>query len=302
MDVLAEVLSATRVGVAIYGRVELRAPWAMRFDRINKAGFHIVQRGSCWLRPAGRASPILLAPGDVVMLPRGWTHTISDRPDADGEPYSTVIADQARRRSPGPPSTTLLCGAYAFDDDAPHPLLGVLPHVLHAPAGDGGSARLGAVAQLLAAEIGSSDPGAETVARRLVDVLFVYVVRDWLARQPDRAAGWLGALRDPPTQRALAALHEAPARDWTLPVLARAVGVSRATLARRFSALVGEPPLAYLRRWRMTLAAQALRDRDVSLGELATRVGYASDVAFHKAFTRERGCTPAVYRRRHAAA
>lgn len=302
MDVLAEVLSTTRVGAAIYGRVELCAPFAMRFDRVSKAGFHVVQRGSCWLTPAGRASPIALAPGDVVMLPRGWTHTISDRPGAEGSPYGDVLAEQSRRRPTAPPTAVLICGAYAFDHDDPHPLLAVLPQVMHAPtAGVGATSPLRAVTELLSAEIGSTEPGAETAARRLLDVLFLYVLRDWLSRQPERAAGWLGALRDPATQRALAALHEAPARDWTLPSLARAVGVSRATLARRFTGLVGEPPLAYLRRWRMTLAAQALRERALSLAELAERVGYTSDVAFHKAFTRERGVTPAEYRKRQGA-
>lgn len=300
MDVLAEVLSTTRVGAAIYGRVELSAPFAMRFDRVNKAGFHIVQRGACWLNPAGRAKPAALAEGDVVLLPRGWTHTLADQPGIDGAPYGAVIAAQSLRPPTAPPSVVLLCGAYAFDRDEPHPLLAVLPQVMRANlGGDGTHSALRAVTDLLAAEVGSSAPGAETASRRLLDLLFLYVLRDWLSRQPEGSAGWLGALREPVTARALVTLHEAPARDWTLASLSRAVGVSRATLARRFTDLVGEPPLAYLRGWRMTLAAQALRERDVSLSALAAQVGYASDVAFHKAFTRERGITPGEYRQRH---
>ncbi len=297
MDVLAEILSTTRVGAAIYGRVELYAPFAMAFDRINKAGFHVVQRGTCWLTPA-KGSPIELAQGDVVMLPRGWTHTIGHRPGLRGAPYPEVIAAQARRRSATAPTAVVVCGAYAFDDDAPHPLLSVLPQVLHVPsAGVGLPSRLRVVAELLAEEIGSSAVGAQTAARRLLDVLFLYVLRDWLERQPEGAAGWLGALRDPPTQRALAALHQRPAFDWSVESLATTVGTSRATLARRFTRLVGQPPLAYLRRWRMALAAKALRERDVKLSALAEEVGYRSEVAFHKAFTREQGVTPAVYRR-----
>lgn len=300
MDVLAEVLSTTRVGATIYGRVTLRAPFAMRFDRRNKAGFHVVQQGSCWLSPP-KGPPLALQQGDVVMLPRGWDHTISDRPRASGVPYAEVVAQQARR-SEGPPSAVLLCGAYAFDDDAPHPLLGILPPILHAPGqGVAPSSAVRVVAELLSSEIGSGAPGSETAARRLLDVLFLYALRDWLSKQPEGSAGWLGALADPPTQRALAALHSAPARDWSLEGLARNVGVSRATLARRFSQRVGEPPLSYLRRWRMALAAQALRERDLSLGQLAESVGYTSEVAFHKAFTRDRGVTPAEYRRAHRA-
>jgi AraC-like DNA-binding protein len=301
MDVLAEVLATTRVGAAIYGRVELSAPFAMRFDRVSKAGFHLVQRGACWLTPAGRARPIALSAGDVVMLPRGWSHTLSDRPGVEGEPYGAVIAEQTRR-PPAPPSAVLLCGAYAFDRDETHPLLAVLPQVMHAQASvPGASGELRAVGELLSAEVGSSAPGAETASRRLLDLLFLYVLRDWLARQDEGSAGWLGALREPLTARALAALHEAPARAWTVDALARASGVSRATLARRFTELVGEPPLAYLRRWRMTLAAQSLRERDLPLSAVAEQVGYESEVAFHKAFARERGVTPGAYRRRHRA-
>lgn len=296
MDVLAEVLATTRVGVAIYGRVELRPPFAMAFDRVNKAGFHVVQRGQCWLTPA-KGKPVLLNQGDVVMLPRGWTHTIGDRPGLRGTPYGDVVKEQARRRQT-PPTAVIVCGAYGFDDDSPHPLLGMLPEVLHVPCGDVGMpSALRVVAELLISEIGSSLVGAETASRRLLDLLFIHVLREWLASQPEGAGGWLGALRDPPTQLALVALHRAPARDWSVESLARTVGVSRATLARRFMSLVGQPPLAYLRRWRMTLAAATLRARDVPLQVLAEQVGYHSEVAFHKAFTRERGVTPAVYRR-----
>jgi AraC-like DNA-binding protein len=295
MDVLAEVLATTRVGAAIYGRVELRAPFAMHFDRVDKAGFHLVERGSCVLTPA-RGAAIALHQGDVVMLPRGWTHTIADRRATTGIPYSQVLVEQAKRQ--GAPTAVLICGAYAFDHDQPHPLLAVLPDVMHAVA----TGSLRSVAELLSSEIGSAAPGAESAARRLLDVLFLYVLRDWLGRQPEGAAGWLGALRDPTTERALTALHQAPAREWSLPRLAKAIGVSRATLARRFTKFVGHAPLAYLRQWRMTLAAQALRERNASLAELATLAGYESEAAFHKAFTRERGVTPGAYRRIHAGA
>ena len=128
-------------------------------------------------------------------------------------------------------------------------------------------------------------------------MLFVYALRGWFEDAAREATGWLGALRDAATARALGALHAEPARPWTLASLAGEVGVSRATLARKFRQLVGEAPLAYLRRWRMTLAAQSLRRRDASLAELALEAGYDSEAAFHRAFTRERGTTPAEYRK-----
>lgn len=306
MDVLAEVLATTRVGAAIYGRVELRAPFAMRFDRAQKAGFHVVERGRCVLALArrgdgpGGGARVELGEGDVVMLPRGWTHTLSDRGVATGAPYADVLAAQRGQRG-GPPAAVIACGAYAFDHEAPHPLLAALPPCLHVPAASAPPA-LRSVVALLSAEIGSDEPGAPTAARRLLDVLFVHVLRAWLARPGATPGAGLGALRDPPTLRALAALHADPARAWSLPRLARAADVSRATLARRFTHHVGEAPLAYLRRWRMTLAAQALRETGLSVPEVAERVGYTSPVAFQKAFTRERQVTPAAYRRAQAPA
>ena len=306
MEVLAEILATTRIGAAIYGRVELRPPFAMAFDRLTKTGFHVVERGGCVLtlaRPGeepGLGASVELDEGDVVMFPRGWTHVDSDRADRPASPYAEVLAAQRARRD-GDPSALLVCGAYALDPETPHPLLASLPSWMHVPRARATTA-LRQVVDLLLAEIGSVRPGASIAARRLLDVLFIHVVRDWIERDPAAARGWPGALRDPALQRALSALHADPTRAWTLAALAREASTSRATLARRFSDAIGEAPLAYLRRWRMTLAAQALRDSARSIAEIAELAGYTSPVAFQKAFVRERGVSPSEYRRAHARA
>jgi AraC-like DNA-binding protein len=303
MEVLAEILATTRIGSAIYGRVELRPPFAMSFDRRSKTGFHVVERGRCVLtlgRPGdepGRGEVVALEEGDVVMFPRGWTHAVSDRAGRAASPYGEVLAEQRARRR-GEPQAVLVCGAYGLDPETPHPLLASLPSWIHVPRSRA-TAGLTGVVGLLLAEIGSEEPGAPTAARRLLDVLFIHVVRDWIARQPTESRGWLVALRDPAMQKALAALHADPARAWTLPALAREAAVSRATLARRFSDDVGEAPLAYLRRWRLTVAAQALRETGRSIAAIAELVGYGSTEAFQKAFSRDRGVSPSAYRRAH---
>jgi AraC-like DNA-binding protein len=192
-----------------------------------------------------------------------------------------------------------VCGAFAFDTPEPHPLLSALPQVLHAQSqGAGAPARLAAVMGVLEQELSRPAAGSDVVVRRLLDVVLVYAIREWVEGEPgEKGTGWVGALRDGPTARALGALHAEPGRRWTLEGLALRAGVSRATLARNFRRLVGEAPLAYLRRWRMTLAAQALRQRDVAVAELALEAGYDSEAAFHRAFTRARGMTPAEYRK-----
>jgi AraC-like DNA-binding protein len=298
MDVLADVFSSTRVGEAIYGRARLSGRWGMRFDRQDKAGFHLVLEGRCFLRLKGRGPALELGAGDVVVLPRGWMHVVTSAPNAQALPYRETLALHADRPARGP-ETLLLCGAFAFDTPEPHPLLAALPQVIHVPAGGHGTpGRLKSVMEILGGELAEGAAGADVVAKRLLDVVLVLAVRDWFNTAREALPDGMGALRDGPTSRALAAIHAHPRHPWTVESLAQHVGVSRATLARRFQRLLGEAPLAYVRRWRLTLAALELRRTDASVGELAELAGYESEAAFHRAFTRARGMTPAEYRRR----
>ena len=182
------------------------------------------------------------------------------------------------------------------------PLLTLLPDMLHIPARQAG-ADLDTTLRLLAGEISRPQPGASAVLDRIVDILLVQLLRAWLdtAAAPGRAPSWLSALTDPIAGPALAALHSQPGRDWTIPSLAAAIGVSRATLARRFPAQVGCTPAAYLTRWRMDLAAVRLRDTDDTVGAVARSLGYTSEYAFNRAFARHRHMPPGRYRTRSRA-
>ena len=178
-------------------------------------------------------------------------------------------------------------------------LLSLLPDVLHLPAGgpddDGGVA---ATLRLLSLELGARPPGSRAVSARLVDIMLVHVLRGWLRSQhPGQSSSWIVALRDPVVGRALMCIHERPAAPWTVDSLAAEVNVSRATLARRFVTRVGETPLAYVTRWRMDVAAQSLRDGGDTVAAIATAVGYRSEYAFSRAFSRQRGIAPGRYRR-----
>lgn len=172
-----------------------------------------------------------------------------------------------------------------------------MPDVLHIPAR---RANLGldATLRLLAHELAQPQPGAAAVLNRLVDILLVQVLRIWLTTSlsSTRPASWLSALTDPVAGPALATLHAQPGRSWTVDSLAAGIGVSSATLARRFTTKVGESPAAYLTRWRMDLAAQRLRDTDDTVGAIARSLGYISEYAFNRAFTRHRHIPPGRYR------
>jgi AraC-like DNA-binding protein len=152
---------------------------------------------------------------------------------------------------------------------------------------------------MLAAELTEGGPGTQAIVDRLVDGLLVPILRQWVSSHDDAGASWLRGLRDPVIAKTITLMHEQPAHPWSLDELALRSGVSRATLSRRFTALVGEPPLAYLTRWRMELAARNLRESRDPLSAIARSVGYTSEFAFSRAFTRARGESPTRHRSAH---
>ncbi|WP_031173984.1 AraC family transcriptional regulator [Streptomyces durhamensis] len=306
MDVLADVLSATKIGGTVTARVHAARPWGIEFPHLASAVFHHITQGCCWLRRPG-AEPLPLTAGDLVLLPAGSGHAMASDPTGPTVRFEDVT--QAQRSGPGAPidfpgpgpDTRIVCGGYRFDTHASHPLL-TLPPVLLLRADP--SARrhdLTETLRMLAVELADPAPGSQTITDRLVDVLFVHILRQWAALRdaPDHGTTWWAALRDPEVAAAISLIHEEPGRTWTVDTLAREVGVSRATLSRRFTRLVGEPPLAYLTRWRLEIAARRLRETSDSVTRIANTVGYTSEFAFSRAFTRHRGTPPTRYRATH---
>jgi AraC-like DNA-binding protein len=310
MDVLSDVIAAMRVGRPASARVRRHAPWGRRYPLVPGAAFHVILQGACWLlRPDG--APIALGPGDVVFLPRPADHGLADTPSTplteplcvpgeDGlhfgqrEEFPPDVAGQGS----GVPSVTL-CGAYQFDASRAHPLLNDLPEIVHLPARLGHHPELRAAVDLLGGELENSRLGADAVVPALLDVLLLFILRAWFAEQPEQgtATGWAAALGDPAIIAALSGIHRDPARQWTVEELGAQGGLSRAAFSRRFTALIGQPPLTYLTWWRMTTALRLLRDSDAPLNTVAQQIGYTSEFAFATAFKRQYGTAPGKYRR-----
>jgi AraC-like DNA-binding protein len=186
----------------------------------------------------------------------------------------------------------MLVGTYQTDGEASRWLLDALPPVvvLRADEWDG------PVVPLLAAEVVKEEPGQQVVLDRLLDLLLIATLRAWFARQEDAAPGWYRANGDPLVGRALRMLYNNPAHPWTVAGLAAEVGASRAALARRFTELVGEPPMAFLTAWRLALAADLLLEPGATIGAVARKVGYGSPYALSTAFKRNRGVSPRQHR------
>ncbi|WP_116246499.1 AraC family transcriptional regulator [Nocardiopsis sp. FIRDI 009] len=324
MDVLSDVVGTIRSGQPRAARVEWHSPWGMRFPGVSGAGFQVVLQGSCWLRADG-SDPVRLGVGDVVFLPHGHGYALSDRPDTplgdlacvssldagvNGAPVSEFVCDAQGTRPRSrfgsaalgsfdgdAPSCVTVGGAYQTRASRPHPMLAELPDVVHLPARVGRHPELSWAVDLLGRELETSHHGGDTVVPALLDILLMYILRAFLEEhRPEAACGWIGALRDPAVSAAIRAVHEDPAHPWTVAELGERAGLSRAAFSRRFTAMVGQPPLAYVTWWRLTRARALLRETDAPIGAIAARVGYGSQFAFANAFKREFGTSPGRYR------
>lgn len=302
MDPLADVLDLSRVRGALMANVRAHAPWGLELPQNTGASFHAVTSGTAWVRVGGR-EPVQLMPGDLLLLPSGIAHRLSSEPDGRCRPFDRsmkeeLMTPQDDLELPGSGAvTTFVCAAYVYDLDVAQPLISLLPAVLHVPADPVAGRSVAAIVALLAGEIGVREAGARAAVARLIDLLLIAAIRRWADEQPEGASpSWLTALRDPVIGRVLALLHDRPGGQWTLEKLAGEVHVSRATLARRFAEEVGEPPLAYLSSWRMRIAAQRLKHTTDTVESIAREVGYTSEYAFNRAFSRHRGQPPGRYR------
>jgi AraC-like DNA-binding protein len=301
VDPLSDVLDLGRVNGALVANIRASAPWGL--DLPQRPAFHAITSGTAWARVAG-GEPLQLMPGDVLLLPAGAPHQLLSEPNAASVPFDRSIKERAMSAEgdlaigASGALTTFVCAAIDYDLDVAEPLMGQLPPVVHVPADPVEGRDVAAIVELVAMEVGARRPGSRAAAARLIDTLLITAIRHWLNRQSDaEVPPWLRALRDPVLARAIGALHARPAERWTVESLAREAHVSRATLARRFADVVGEPPLSYLTRWRMHVAAQRLRYSTDTVGSIAREVGYTSEYAFNRAFARHRGQPPGRYRR-----
>jgi AraC-like DNA-binding protein len=299
VDVVSDAISAVHLGHPWFQRVRASGSWCARLDAYDGAGFHVVLKGNCRLLTDGGAS-VSLGVGDAVLLPHGTGHVIADaRLDAEvaarkAVPFEQWVGETSPRARPVRDGTEMICGRYWLDCSRMHPLMTELPEVVHLPSRVGTHLELRAAIDLLAGELDEARPGSCVALPNLLDLLLVYMIRAWMTETTSGA--WPSALGDSVTAAALRAMHSHPAAPWSIDRLAAEAGVSRPTLARRFTALVGRPPMAYLTWWRVILAATLLRDTKETLAAIADRVGYGSPYALSHAFQREFGTTPGRYR------
>ncbi len=299
-DPVSAALETMRMQGALFSRAELKAPWGISSGPLEVGVFHAVVEGDCYLVVEGQP-PIPVTKGDVVYLPMGTDHIMCDDPSRSPTPRDVM------HTSPGPdgmevlavegdgPHTSLLCGTVHVDDSEIHPLVSLLPPVIHVVGDDDLAGRVPVIIELLASEVQSRAAGSATASSRLTDVLVIQVIRRYVEQLGPTGRGWLAALHDPALARALGLIHHEPDRGWTAAGLASEVGMSRSSFFARFREVVGEPPTEYLTRCRMHLATRHLRDGE-TVATTARAVGYATEASFSNAFLRQTGMRPSEYR------
>ena len=303
-DPLGQALHFLRMSGAFYCRSELTEPWGMTLPVMpSYLWFHVVTRGRARIVGAEGEVTVLEA-GDFALVPHGEGHMLDSEPGVDTPFILDLHREQVSERyeilrygGDGEP-TMLLCGAVRFDHPAGRELVASMPRTIHLEsAASPRLDRMYGVIRLMAAEAEELQPGGEAVITRLADILVIQAIRAWIEGDPAAQSGWLGALQHPQVGRALALIHEDPAREWTVAGLAHELAMSRSAFAARFTQLVGEPVMAYVTRWRMYVANDLLQRDGATVAELAGRLGYRSEAAFARAFKRVMGTSPGAVRR-----
>ncbi len=293
MDVLSDVLRLLRLRASVFFHASFCGAWSVDSSGEDKATFHLIARGSCWLHMSSAAQPILLQGGDLVVFPRDAVHVISASPElAELLPHSGVISSGGDG-----PSTSLVCGYFEFDTPLFNPILSALPDVVHIRGEEAGNAGwIDLLMRFIASETENAEPGADVLVDRLSDVLFIQVIRSYM-RNHAVSTGLLATLSDRKISKAVQSLHEAPEATWTVEKLAEQAGMSRAAFAKRFQELMGMAPMAYVTHWRMQRAYELLRLGEKSVAMIAEQSGYQAEAAFRKAFKQHMGFGPGAVRR-----
>lgn len=305
MDLIDDVLSTLNLKGALYFRTDFSGEWGVTVpEYAGSARFHLVIRGSCHVRLASGRT-FVLGQGDLILIPRGKSHELSDAVGRAAPSLETVLAAANYEgegvlimgdRDAGA-STQMACGHFTFRSGADHPLLRALPEALVFTAAD--RAReplLDDVLRLVTQRIFDSRTGSAAAVIKLSEAAFVELIRSSAAQTGDLASV-MAAFEDRQIARALKCIHERAGMPWTVESLAREAGMSRSRFAERFRDLLGVAPMTYLGEWRLQKALAMLDDTRSSVQQIAAEAGYQSPAAFTRAFAGRFGVPPTEYRR-----
>src|SRR5215469_16543944 len=318
MDAFSEILSGVKLSGALFFNAEFSAPWGFSSPASNMLApmlapgaphlviYHFVIDGGAFVQLSDGQS-IELGPGDVVVFPHGDPHQMTSGKGVTTTSLTSAILSKVKSRDlttmqagGGGDTARYVCGYMACDPYISQPILNGLPPVfkVNIRADRSGHWLENSILHLVE-EAASGRVGSAAMLAKLSEALFVDTLRRYVASLPEQQVGWLAGARDPIVGKSLGLLHSRPARPWTTADLANEVGISRSALVERFTRYLSEPPITYLTRWRLQLAARSLEKTSRGVAEIAADIGYDSEAAFNRAFKREFGQPPGRYRSDH---
>jgi len=314
VDLLSDILSRMRLSGTLYFRTSFTSPWSVKVPAYeNVARFHFAHQGRCFVRVSGEAAPVRLEQGDLLIIPRGASHTLYCDPITENQ---AMTLDRVVELSGFTGSgtlvygelgtdheTQLVCGHFAFDKHASHPLIDALPSHIHiAKYGEASGGWMENTLRVIGAEAGRGRLGSDLIALKLSEIIFAQALRTCLSPDSGGTSLPMTGFSDPNLARALPAFHRDPAHPWTLEELSTVAGMSRTSFATKFAQSVTMTPLGYITHWRMQIARQLLAESDAPIITIAESVGYQSDAAFSRVFKKHFETAPATYRRQFAQA
>ena len=306
-DALTQILLGLRLEGVEYGRCLMNGPWAVAFPAQRAARFHFVSRGGCWLRTQG-TDWVRLNPGDAVLVPRGSFHVLASAPDVPAVDIDSLarvaVADniylvQGPHGDAQAVPDVMFCGALRFNLDPLHPLIAMMPEVMRANELAQRDPTVPALLEAMEREVELDRIGACGILARLADVVAASIIRAWVECACSDSTGWIAAVQCPKVGKVVAAIHQEPERDWTVPDLAELMGASRSTFADVFTRTVGESPAKYVAKVKMFQARKWIAQDGMRVTIAAERLGYDSEASFSRAFKRIIGQPPGAIMAAH---
>lgn len=308
MDLLSDILSRLQLSGTLYFRTSFTSPWSVGVPEYeNVSRFHFALKGRCLVRVEPDKPPVFLEQGDLIIITRGAAHTLFCDPKTENQAImldkvvedsgftgigALVYGDYGTDHE-----TQLVCGHFAFNEKAHHPLIDALPsHILIKNYGEASGIWLEHTLKVIGAEIGKQHLGSDLIALKMSEIIFAQALRNYLESEgQDKPV--LAGFTDPQIARALVEIHKAPGNQWSLEGLSDIAGMSRTAFATRFSQCVAMTPLSYITYWRMQIAREQLASSDLPIIDIAEEVGYRSEAAFSRVFKKHHAEAPATYRR-----
>jgi len=310
MDLLSEILIQLKLSGTLYFRTSFTSPWSIRVPSYeNVARFHVVHRGRCLVRISEDKPAVLLEQGDLIIIPRGAAHTLFCDPKNEKQfvQLEQVVADSGFTGNGTlvygefgtDHETQLVCGHFAFNPHAAHPIIDALPDFIHtANYATKAVNWMDSTLNIIGAEAGRGQLGSDLIALKLSEILFAQALRTYIEND-GRDNPMLAGFADTKMARALKAIHAEPSHNWTVEELAQLATMSRTSFATKFVHYMSTSPLNYLTKWRMQLARQQLVETESPMIVVAEKAGYQSEAAFGRVFKKHFEVAPATYRRQN---